>query len=74
MEWGVWPKRLLTSQDRRQIVAEVLALAVGAFFETHVYTSRGACYKQVEGSPIGPNGPKCVVPSTQTPTRKADMI
>ena len=54
MEQWVWPDIVLTSCQKRQIVTEVLVLAVGAFFTTHIYTFGGNVYRQAKGGPIGP--------------------
>ena len=52
-QW-IWPNVILSPNIRRQIMAEVMGIAVEVFFSTHVYTFGGHCYLQTQGGPIGP--------------------
>ena len=44
---------VLTTEEKRRVMAEVLRLSVEIMYSTHIYSFGGKCYKQREGGPIG---------------------
>ena len=52
-EQWVFPKVVLTKEDKRRILAAVIRVAVEVLFETHLYTFGGKTFLQKKGGPIG---------------------
>ena len=51
-QW-VFPKRNITNEDKKLLLATVMEIAVRTVFETHVYQFAGKMYHQQQGGPIG---------------------
>ena len=51
---------ILTKDEKKQVVAEVVSLATRAMFRNHFYKFGGRIYHQAQGGPIGLRG-TCVV-------------
>ena len=52
-EQWVFPLVKLTEEEKRDIMAEVIAVVVEALFENHLYTFGGKTLRQKSGGPIG---------------------
>ena len=49
----IFPDVKLKEEEKREILATVVAIAVQVLFETHLYTFGGKNFKQRKGGPIG---------------------
>ena len=54
-QW-LFPSVVLTKEEKRGILAEVMKIVSELMFETHLYTFNGKVYKQKKGGPIGLRG------------------
>ena len=59
-QW-VFPRVVLSDQDKLEILGAVLSIATTALFTHHFYSFGGATFKQLKGGPIGLRG-TCAVP------------
>ena len=55
-EKWIFPQIVLTVEERKGILAEVMRIVAEIMFETHIYTFNGRVYKQRKGEPIGLRG------------------
>ena len=55
-EQWIFPRVTLTEEEKKEIVATVIKIAVGAMFEHHYYSFKGKIFKQLKGGPIGLRG------------------
>ena len=57
--WYPTPVGLLTKDQKKNIMATVLAVMVQTTFQTHIYECEGVIYQQTDGCPTGlrPSGP-----------------
>ena len=52
-EQWLFPSVVLTKEEKRGILAEVMKIVSELMFETHPYTLNGNVYKHRKGGPIG---------------------
>ena len=55
-EQWVFPKVILTEDEKREIVATIISIATNALFENHFYHFGGEMKRQRDGGPIGLRG------------------
>ena len=55
-EQWLFPTVVLTEKEKREVIAEVVALATKAMFNHHYYRFGGKTFHQVQGGPIGLRG------------------
>ena len=55
-EQWIFPRVTLTDAEKREIIAEVVAIATKAMFQQHFYKFGGKVFHQTQGGPIGLRG------------------